>query len=67
MLKAISAIRFSLSNVGLTSVISKQQILRLCINLLIRSSASLSFKPLLTGVPVPLDIDESKLSTSKLT
>src|SRR4051794_23019134 len=67
ILNAISAIRFSLSSVGFTSAISKQQILRCCINLLIRSSASLSFKPLLTGVPVPREIEESRLSTSKLT
>jgi len=57
MLKAISAIRFSLSSVGFTSVISKQQTFLFCINLLIRSSASLSFNPLLTGVPVPLEME----------
>src|SRR3982751_1906132 len=67
ILNAISAIRFSLSRVGLTSVISKQQTFRFCINLLTRSSASLSLKPLLTGVPVPLLIDESRQSTSNET
>jgi len=65
--KAISAIRFSLSSVGFTSVISRQQIFLFCMNLLIRSSASLSFNPLPTGVPVPLDMEESSESTSKLT
>ena len=64
MLKAISAIRFSLSRVGFTSVISRQQTLCICMNLLIRSSASRSFNQLLTGVPVPLLMDESRLSTS---
>ena len=67
ILNAISAIRFSLSSVGFTSVISKQQIFRFCINLLTRSSASLSRSPLWTGVPVPLEMEESRQSTSKLT
>src|SRR5687767_14006828 len=66
ILNAISAIRFSLSSVGFTSVISKQQTLRLCMNLLIRSSTSLSLNPFPTGVPVPREIEESSASTSKL-
>ena len=63
--KAFSAIKFSLSKVGLISTISKQQTLFEVSNLESKLPASRSVNPLGTGVPVPLEIELSKTSTSK--
>src|SRR5690606_5816032 len=62
---AFSAMRFSVSSVGLTSTISQQHTLRSLISSAFNCMASSTDRPSGTGVPVPLEIELSILSTSK--
>ncbi len=52
---------------GLVAPVLPRLVCIIGINLAIRSSASRSRNPLLTGVPVPLEMEASRLSTSKET
>src|SRR5919199_6738307 len=67
MPREFSAIEFRVSITGLISQISQQQTRGSLTRVSLKMRASSTKRPPVTGVPVPIEIAESILSTSKLT